>query len=38
MMYGTFIEGFGEFSKELTFLARACEKNDTNFINPSTRY
>jgi hypothetical protein len=31
MIYGTFIEGYGEFSKEITFLSRAVCKDITRY-------
>jgi hypothetical protein len=31
MIYGTFIETFGRFSKEITFLSRAVGKDDSRF-------
>jgi hypothetical protein len=41
MIYGTFIEAFGEFARQITFLSRAVGKDDTRyfmnhiFIEPS---
>jgi hypothetical protein len=32
MMYGTFIEAFGEFSRQITFLARAVSADDTRYF------
>jgi DNA polymerase III sliding clamp (beta) subunit (PCNA family) len=32
MIYGTFIEAFGEFSKQITFLSRAVCKDETRYF------
>jgi hypothetical protein len=32
MIYGTFVEAFGEFSREITFLSRAVGKDDTRYF------
>jgi hypothetical protein len=32
MIYGTFVEAFGEFSREITFLSRAVCKNEAQYF------